>query len=83
MKIKSLNFLLLLTELLCQRADGLPVPSVDLCLRYSDPKPVSSQLCHLPCDEDCNISEWGKWSECELNCSGEQIRRRRIKGMYE
>ncbi|XP_072020209.1 thrombospondin type-1 domain-containing protein 7B-like [Amphiura filiformis] len=53
---------------------------VDECLKYSGPMPASSEPCHLPCDDDCEFKEWGKWTDCQNNCQGEQIRRRKSSG---
>lgn len=46
------------------------------CLRLSDSRPVNSQLCRavtllpvvqhceIPCDLDCQVSDWSPWSSC-------------------
>ncbi len=71
--------LLFFPEVNCQRKDGYPT-GVDECLKYSSPMPSPSEPCQLPCDDDCQFKEWGRWTECPFNCEGDQIRRRKAIG---
>ena len=44
--------------------------------------PSSSQACRIPCSDDCQMTEWSPWSNCDNKCTGQQLRRRRIQGMF-
>ncbi|XP_072049221.1 thrombospondin type-1 domain-containing protein 7A-like isoform X2 [Amphiura filiformis] len=67
-------------EIRCERKDGYPY-RVDECLKYSGPMPTLSEPCHLPCDDECEFMEWGRWTDCPTYCQGEQIRRRKLTGI--
>ncbi|CAL8355972.1 unnamed protein product [Arctogadus glacialis] len=52
------------------------------------PVPSRSQLCHLPCPTECQVSPWGAWGPCTFeNCDdqagkkGFKIRRRRVSNV--
>lgn len=63
----------------CERSDGNIMES-DLCLQYGPPMPPSSEQCRVACADDCRMTEWSPWSNCHSQCTGSQIRRRRVTG---
>ncbi|XP_054260593.1 thrombospondin type-1 domain-containing protein 7A-like [Macrosteles quadrilineatus] len=38
------------------------------CAGSANHKPVSWETCHIPCDSDCQLSEWSHWSHCHGDC---------------
>lgn len=38
------------------------------CTGSSTRKPVSWETCHVPCESDCQLSEWSHWSHCHGDC---------------
>ena len=43
---------------------------VDSALCSNIPEPERSQSCHIPCPNDCVLSEWSAWSLCTERCGG-------------
>lgn len=44
-------------------------------------RPNTSTICHIPCPNDCVVSEWSQWSSCSETCGGHmgnQMRMRHI-----
>lgn len=38
--------------------------------------PALLRMCTVPCPRNCEISEWGTWSNCQNKCGAESIQRR-------
>lgn len=45
--------------------------------------PPLTQLCQLPCQEDCQLSHWSKFSACTADCIGVRTRKRMLMGEWE
>ena len=46
-------------------------------------RPTEREPCHIPCTNDCVISEWSQWSACSQSCGlgrsvGYKTRARRV-----
>lgn len=44
--------------------------------------PPLTQLCQLPCQEDCQLSSWSKFSSCTADCVGVRTRKRMLVGEW-
>ncbi|XP_034016704.1 thrombospondin type-1 domain-containing protein 7A-like [Thalassophryne amazonica] len=63
----------------CQKQDGGQA-EVEACLKFALPMPPLTQPCQLPCQEDCQLSSWSKFSSCTVNCVGVRTRKRILMG---
>ncbi|XP_044027484.1 thrombospondin type-1 domain-containing protein 7A [Siniperca chuatsi] len=63
----------------CRKQDGGQA-DVEACLKFASSMPPLTQLCQLPCQEDCQLSSWSKFSPCAADCVGVRTRRRMLVG---
>nr|XP_061808315.1 thrombospondin type-1 domain-containing protein 7A-like [Nerophis lumbriciformis] len=63
----------------CRKLDGGQA-DVEACLKFSGSMPALTQLCQLPCQEDCQLSSWSKFSPCTADCVGVRVRKRILVG---
>ncbi|XP_043995053.1 thrombospondin type-1 domain-containing protein 7A isoform X3 [Gambusia affinis] len=63
----------------CRKLDGGQA-DVEVCLKLASPMPPLTQLCHLPCQDDCQLSSWSKFSTCTADCVGVRTRKRILVG---
>ncbi|XP_073780615.1 thrombospondin, type I, domain containing 7Ab isoform X3 [Danio rerio] len=63
----------------CRQLDG-GLADVLQCLRSASSMPAVSQLCQLPCRDDCQLSGWSRFSPCSSDCVGVRTRRRNLLG---
>nr|XP_043908423.1 thrombospondin type-1 domain-containing protein 7A-like isoform X2 [Solea senegalensis] len=63
----------------CRKQDGGQV-EVEACLKFASPMPPLIQHCQLPCQEDCQLSSWSKFSSCTADCVGVRVRKRMLVG---
>uniref|UniRef100_A0A3Q2QQS7 Thrombospondin type-1 domain-containing protein 7A n=1 Tax=Fundulus heteroclitus TaxID=8078 RepID=A0A3Q2QQS7_FUNHE len=63
----------------CRKLDGGQA-DVEACLKLATPMPPLTQLCHLPCQDDCQLSSWSKFSTCTADCVGVRTRKRMLVG---
>lgn len=63
----------------CRRQDGGPA-DISECLKYSGPLPPLTQMCQIPCQDDCQFTNWSKFSPCNGDCGGVRTRKRTLVG---
>uniref|UniRef100_A0A8C5G0N2 Thrombospondin type-1 domain-containing protein 7A-like n=1 Tax=Gouania willdenowi TaxID=441366 RepID=A0A8C5G0N2_GOUWI len=69
----------------CRRFDGTPA-DISECLRLARmppsmlPMPPIAQRCTLPCQDDCQLTNWSKFSSCSADCVGVRTRKRALIG---
>uniref|UniRef100_A0A8C5DLN0 Thrombospondin type-1 domain-containing protein 7A n=1 Tax=Gouania willdenowi TaxID=441366 RepID=A0A8C5DLN0_GOUWI len=63
----------------CRKQDGGQA-DVEACLKFASSMPPLTQLCQLPCQEDCQLSSWSRFSSCTADCVGVRIRKRMLVG---
>uniref|UniRef100_A0A8C6PXE4 Thrombospondin type-1 domain-containing protein 7A n=1 Tax=Nothobranchius furzeri TaxID=105023 RepID=A0A8C6PXE4_NOTFU len=63
----------------CRKQDGGQA-EIEACLKVASPMPHLSQLCQVPCQEDCQLSSWSKFSSCSADCVGVRTRKRILLG---
>ncbi|XP_077362253.1 thrombospondin type-1 domain-containing protein 7A-like [Festucalex cinctus] len=63
----------------CRKQDGGQA-DVEACLKFSRSMPPLTQPCQLPCQEDCQLSSWSKFSPCTADCVGVRVRKRMLVG---
>ncbi|TDH04501.1 hypothetical protein EPR50_G00153140 [Perca flavescens] len=63
----------------CRKQDGGQA-DVEACLKFASSMPLLTQLCQLPCQEDCQLSSWSKFSSCTADCVGVRTRKRMLVG---
>ncbi|XP_068190028.1 thrombospondin type-1 domain-containing protein 7A [Antennarius striatus] len=63
----------------CRKQDGGQA-DVEACLTFASPMPPLTQPCQLPCQEDCQLSSWSKFSPCTADCVGVRTRKRMLIG---
>ncbi|XP_069032136.1 thrombospondin type-1 domain-containing protein 7A [Embiotoca jacksoni] len=63
----------------CRKQDGGQA-DVEACLTFAGCMPPLTQLCQLPCQEDCQLSSWSKFSSCTADCVGVRTRKRMLMG---
>lgn len=67
------------TAVSCRQLDG-SVADIGQCLKLSSTMPSITQLCQLPCQDDCQLTQWSKFSPCDFDCVGVRTRRRALVG---
>ncbi|XP_061597146.1 thrombospondin type-1 domain-containing protein 7A [Cololabis saira] len=63
----------------CRKQDG-GAADIEVCLQFSSPMPPLTQHCQLPCQEECQLSSWSKFSPCTADCVGVRNRKRILLG---
>ncbi|XP_017564196.1 thrombospondin type-1 domain-containing protein 7A isoform X2 [Pygocentrus nattereri] len=63
----------------CRQLDG-SVTDIGQCLKFASSMPAINQPCQLPCRDDCQLTNWSKFSPCTADCVGVRTRRRALVG---
>ncbi|XP_061918683.1 thrombospondin, type I, domain containing 7Ab [Entelurus aequoreus] len=63
----------------CRQLDGTQV-DVSECLKSARTMPAITQRCQLPCQDDCQLTNWSKFSSCSADCVGVRTRKRTLIG---
>ncbi|XP_072304518.1 thrombospondin type-1 domain-containing protein 7A [Eucyclogobius newberryi] len=63
----------------CRKQDGGQA-DVEACLKHSSPMSALTQPCQVPCQDDCQLSAWSKFSSCSADCVGVRTRKRMLVG---
>uniref|UniRef100_A0A4W6CEH6 Thrombospondin type-1 domain-containing protein 7A n=1 Tax=Lates calcarifer TaxID=8187 RepID=A0A4W6CEH6_LATCA len=63
----------------CRKQDGGQA-DIEACLKFASSMPPLIQPCQLPCQEDCQLSSWSKFSSCTADCVGVRTRKRMLVG---
>uniref|UniRef100_A0A6I8REG7 Thrombospondin type 1 domain-containing 7A n=1 Tax=Xenopus tropicalis TaxID=8364 RepID=A0A6I8REG7_XENTR len=63
----------------CRRQDGAQVDVTD-CLAKAGPMPPLTQTCQIPCQDDCQFTNWSKFSSCNGDCGAVRTRKRSLLG---
>uniref|UniRef100_A0AAY4ELB3 Thrombospondin type-1 domain-containing protein 7A n=1 Tax=Denticeps clupeoides TaxID=299321 RepID=A0AAY4ELB3_9TELE len=63
----------------CRKLDGGQA-DIAACLKFASPMPPLTQPCQLPCQDDCQLTSWSKFSSCAANCVGVRTRKRLLVG---
>ncbi|XP_019734334.1 thrombospondin, type I, domain containing 7Ab isoform X2 [Hippocampus comes] len=63
----------------CRQLDGTQV-DVGECLQLARSMPALTQRCQLPCQDDCQLTNWSKFSSCSADCVGVRTRKRALIG---
>uniref|UniRef100_A0A8C1ZUP2 Thrombospondin type-1 domain-containing protein 7A n=1 Tax=Cyprinus carpio TaxID=7962 RepID=A0A8C1ZUP2_CYPCA len=63
----------------CKKLDGGPA-DIAACLKFAGPMPQLTQSCQLPCQDDCQLTTWSKFSSCAADCVGVRTRKRTLVG---
>ncbi|XP_031731663.1 thrombospondin type-1 domain-containing protein 7A isoform X2 [Anarrhichthys ocellatus] len=63
----------------CRKQDGGQA-DVEACLKFASSMPPLTHPCQLPCQEDCQLSSWSKFSSCTADCVGVRTRKRMLVG---
>uniref|UniRef100_A0A671WB93 Thrombospondin type-1 domain-containing protein 7A n=1 Tax=Sparus aurata TaxID=8175 RepID=A0A671WB93_SPAAU len=63
----------------CRKQDGGQA-DIETCLKIARYMPPITQPCQLPCQEDCQLSTWSKFSPCIADCVGVRTRKRMLIG---
>ncbi|KAA0710433.1 Thrombospondin type-1 domain-containing protein 7A [Triplophysa tibetana] len=63
----------------CKKVDG-GASDVAACLKFAGPMPQLTQSCQLPCQDDCQLTSWSKFSSCAADCVGVRTRKRMLVG---
>lgn len=66
----------------CRKQDGGQA-DVEECLKFASSMPPLTQPCQLPCQEDCQLSSWSKFSPCTADCVGVRTRKRMLVGEWQ
>lgn len=74
-------FSILFQAVSCKKQDGGQV-DISACLKLAGPMPPLTQACQLPCQDDCQLTTWSKFSSCAADCVGVRTRRRALVGEY-
>lgn len=63
----------------CLQLNGTQADVSD-CLEFATAMPSITQPCQLPCQDDCQLTNWSKFSSCTVDCVGVRIRKRTLIG---
>ncbi|XP_017308235.1 thrombospondin type-1 domain-containing protein 7A [Ictalurus punctatus] len=63
----------------CRQLDG-SVADVAQCMKFASSMPAVNQPCQLPCRDDCQLTNWSKFSPCTADCVGVRTRKRALVG---
>uniref|UniRef100_H2ZWX4 Thrombospondin type 1 domain containing 7A n=1 Tax=Latimeria chalumnae TaxID=7897 RepID=H2ZWX4_LATCH len=63
----------------CRRQDAGQA-DISECLKYASSMPPITQTCQLPCQDDCQLTSWSKFSSCSGDCGTVRTRRRSLVG---
>uniref|UniRef100_A0A8C6LSW7 Thrombospondin type-1 domain-containing protein 7A n=1 Tax=Nothobranchius furzeri TaxID=105023 RepID=A0A8C6LSW7_NOTFU len=63
----------------CRKLDGSQA-DINECLRSAKPMLAITQHCQLPCQDDCQLTNWSKFSSCTADCVGVRTRKRALIG---
>uniref|UniRef100_A0A674EB22 Thrombospondin type-1 domain-containing protein 7A n=1 Tax=Salmo trutta TaxID=8032 RepID=A0A674EB22_SALTR len=63
----------------CWKQDGGQA-DMGACLKFASSMPSLTQLCQLPCQDDCQLTAWSKFSSCTQDCVGVKTRKRMLVG---
>ncbi|KAI1902463.1 hypothetical protein AGOR_G00045030, partial [Albula goreensis] len=63
----------------CRKQDG-GVADIAECLKLGVPMPPVTQLCQLPCQDDCQLTAWSRFTSCSSDCAGFRTRKRALVG---
>ncbi|CAL8295635.1 unnamed protein product [Merluccius merluccius] len=63
----------------CRKQDGGQA-DIEECLKFATPMPDLTQQCQNPCQEDCQLTAWSKFSSCTADCVGVRTRKRLLVG---
>ncbi|KAB0345290.1 hypothetical protein FD754_022216, partial [Muntiacus muntjak] len=63
----------------CRKQDGGQA-GIHECLRYAGPVPALTQACQMPCQDDCQLTSWSRFSSCNGDCGAVRTRKRTIVG---
>lgn len=66
----------------CRKQDGGQA-DIEACLKFASSMPPLIQPCQLPCQEDCQLSSWSKFSSCTADCVGVRTRKRMLVGKLQ
>lgn len=78
--VKPLCFCpLILPALSCLQLNGTQADVAE-CLEFTKAVPSITQPCQLPCQDDCQLTNWSKFSSCTVDCVGVRIRKRALIG---
>ncbi|BFZ22563.1 hypothetical protein BsWGS_25602 [Bradybaena similaris] len=64
----------------CYHADdqSTKVVSVIMCLEKLGSMPELTEVCHVPCETECQFSSWSPWTMCGPGCEKSRFRYRRL-----
>ncbi|KAF3839604.1 hypothetical protein F7725_018321 [Dissostichus mawsoni] len=60
-----------------QELDGTQA-DINECLKLAKAMPAITQHCQLPCQDDCQLTNWSKFSSCTADCVGVRTRKRAL-----
>ncbi|XP_064856159.1 thrombospondin type-1 domain-containing protein 7A-like [Oncorhynchus nerka] len=63
----------------CRQLDGVQA-DIGECLKFANTMPPITQRCQLPCQDDCQLTNWSKFSTCTADCVGVRTRKRLLVG---
>ncbi|KAM6967936.1 thrombospondin type-1 domain-containing protein 7A-like [Aplochiton taeniatus] len=63
----------------CRQLDGTQA-DIGMCLKVNSAMPPVIQSCQLPCQDDCQLTSWSKFSSCTADCVGVRTRKRILIG---
>lgn len=78
-KVDSPQLFLSPSAVSCRKQDGSQA-DIEACLKFASAMPPLTQPCQLPCQEDCQLSNWSKFSPCTADCIGVRTRKRVLMG---
>lgn len=70
---------LILPAVSCRQLDGTQADITE-CLKFAKAMPAITQHCQLPCQDDCQLTNWSKFSSCTADCVGVRTRKRALIG---